>query len=209
MMQEIIYIKIPLRVIVNHKNVVLKDIATIYCANEELLKRIDELLLIEMEPKKNSQHAISIMKVIALINSIDSSLHVVNLGEEEFLVEYQPEKADNKIFEYSKTTFVAAIIFFGAAFSIMTFNTDVSVPDVFTNVCALIMGESGKGQGIIELSYCIGLPVGILVFFNHFSSKKVRKDPTPIQIEMRKYEKDVENAILSNAGREGKTIDID
>lgn len=209
MIQEIVYIKVPLRVIVSHSNVILKDIATVYCSNENLLKRIKDLPLINIEPKKNSQYAFSIMKVVALITTIDTNLNVVNLGEEDFLIEYQPEKADNKIFEYSKTIFVAAIIFFGAAFSIMTFNTDVSVPDVFANVYNLIMGESGKGQGIIELSYCIGLPVGILVFFNHFSSKKVRKDPTPIQIEMRKYEKDVENAILSNADREGKTIDID
>lgn len=208
-MQENIYIKVALRVVVSHKNVVIKDIATVYCSNEELLTRIKELPLVVMEPKKNSQYAVSIMKLIAMIDTIDSNLNVVNLGEEEFLIEYQPEKADNKIFEYCKTIFVAAIIFFGAAFSIMTFNTDVSVTDVFANVYNLVMGESGKGQGIIELSYCIGLPVGILVFFNHFSSKKVRKDPTPIQIEMRKYEKDVENAILSNASREGKTIDID
>ena len=191
MMQENIYIKVALRVVVSHKNVVIKDIATVYCSNEELLTRIKELPLVVMEPKKNSQYAVSIMKLIAMIDTIDSNLNVVNLGEEEFLIEYQPEKADNKIFEYCKTIFVAAIIFFGAAFSIMTFNTDVSVTDVFANVYNLVMGESGKGQGIIELSYCIGLPVGILVFFNHFSSKKVRKDPTPIQIEMRKYEKDV------------------
>lgn len=208
MIQENVYIKVPLRIIVNHKNVILKDIATVYCSNEILLKRIKELPLIEMD-SKNSQYAFSIMKLIAMINTIDTNLNVVNLGEEEFLIDYQPEKADNKILEYCKTIFVAAIIFFGAAFSIMTFNTDVSVADVFTNVYKLVMGESSKGQGIIELSYCIGLPVGILVFFNHFSSRKVRRDPTPIQIEMRKYEKDVENAIISNAGREGKTIDID
>ena len=209
MIQEIVYIKIPLRIIVSHKNVILKDIAKVYCSNEEVLKKVEELPLIDIGPTKNSQYAVSLMKVIALINTIDSNLHVVNLGEEEFLIEYQSEKEDNKIYEYSKTIVVAAIIFFGAAFSIMTFNTDVGVSDVFANVYDLVMGESGKGQGIIELSYCIGLPVGILVFFNHFSPKKVRKDPTPIQIEMRKYEKDVESAILNNADREGKMIDID
>lgn len=209
MMEEIVYIKFPLRVIVNHEKVVLKDIGTVYCVNEELQKKVEELMVIHMGPKENSQYAISIMKVIALITKSDSNLKIVNLGAEEFLVEYQPERADHKVLEYVKTVFVAAIIFFGAAFSIMTFNTDVSVPEVFDNVYSLIMGESGHGKGIIEFTYCLGLSVGILVFFNHFSRKKVRKDPTPIQIEMRKYEKDVENAILSNASREGKTIDID
>jgi stage V sporulation protein AA len=209
MMQEVVYIKFPLRVIVNHEKVILKDIGTVYCVNEKLQQRVEELVLIDMVPQNNTQYAISIMRVIALIAGLDANLIVVNLGEEEFLVEYQVEKADHKALEYIKTTFIAAIIFFGAAFSIMTFNTDVSVPDVFANVYHLIMGESGKGQGVVEITYCLGLPVGILVFFNHFSKKKVTKDPTPIQIEMRKYEKDVENAMLSNASREGKTIDID
>ncbi|WP_455718883.1 stage V sporulation protein AA [Anaerosporobacter sp.] len=209
MIQEIVYIKFPLRVLVNHEKIVLKDIGTIYCVNERLQKILEELVLIDRVSQKNSQYAVSIMKVIAIITKFDPNLNVVNLGEEEFLVEYQPEKAQHKALEYIKTAFVAAIIFFGAAFSIMTFNTDVSVSDVFDNVYNLIMGDSGKGKGIIEFTYSLGLPIGILVFFNHFSKKKVRRDPTPIQIEMRKYEKDVENAILSDASREGKTIDID
>ncbi|WP_310605180.1 stage V sporulation protein AA [Anaerosporobacter sp.] len=209
MMQKTVYIKIPLRVIVKSKQIMLKDIAVIYCADEELQRELECLILLTIEQEKNAQYAVSIMKIIVVITSAEPSVRVINLGEEDFLVEYK-QKAEEKIaLEYMKAAFVAAIMFFGAAFSIMTFNTDVSVQDVFDNVYTFLMDESGKGQGIIEISYAIGLPIGILVFFNHFSSRKVMKDPTPIQIEMRKYEKDVENAILSNASREGKTIDID
>lgn len=209
MMQQIVYLKIPLRVIVKNQSITVKDIATIYCKDSLLKDKVDKIEVIHVEGNKKQQYAVSVMKIIELITEVDERLTVVNLGEEEFLIDYMPSNYVNKFLEYSKTLFVAFIIFFGAAFSIMTFDTDVSVSTVFNNVYHLVMGTSGKGQGIVELAYCLGLPIGIFVFFNHFSMRKVRKDPTPIQIEMRKYEKDIEGALLSNASREGKMIDVD
>jgi stage V sporulation protein AA len=38
--------------------------------------------------------------------------------------------------------------------------------------------------------------------------KKITPDPTPIQIEMRKYEKDVDTTFIENAGRGGHSIDV-
>lgn len=56
--------------------------------------------------------------------------------------------------------------------------------------------------------YCLGLAVGILVFFNHIGKKKITSDPTPIQVEMRKYEQDVDMAFIENAGRKGHEHDV-
>ena len=71
------------------------------------------------------------------------------------------------------------------------------------------MGVDKKGSlTILELSYCIGLPIGIMVFFNHFNRRKLIMDPTPIHVEMRSYEKQVNEAIIEDASREGKTIDV-
>ena len=49
---------------------------------------------------------------------------------------------------------------------------------------------------------------GIILFFNHVGRKKITPDPTPIQIEMRKYEKDVDTTFIENAGRGGHSIDV-
>ena len=89
----------------------------------------------------------------------------------------------------------------------MTFNTDVSVSDVFTEIYEVVLGQGMESNGIVELSYSIGLPLGILIFFNHFSRKATRNDPTPLQVEMRTYEEDANKAMIKNASREGKTID--
>ena len=60
----------------------------------------------------------------------------------------------------------------------------------------------------LEVTYSIGLAVGIIVFFNHIGGRRITKDPTPIKVEMRIYEDDVNNALVETADREGKTIDV-
>ena len=42
----------------------------------------------------------------------------------------------------------------------------------------------------------------------NFSKLKIDSDPTPLQVELRLYEKDVNEAIIENAGKEGKKKDV-
>lgn len=91
----------------------------------------------------------------------------------------------------------------------MAFNNDVSIDDAFEKFYLQVMGTESNGMTELEVAYCIGLPVGILVFFNHFGKKKITPDPTPIQVEMRKYEKDVDTTFIEEAGRDGHSLDVD
>ena len=43
---------------------------------------------------------------------------------------------------------------------------------------------------------------------NHIGKKKITSDPTPIQVEMRKYEKDIDTTFIENAGRKGHEHDV-
>ena len=61
---------------------------------------------------------------------------------------------------------------------------------------------------MIEISYSIGLALGIIVFFNHVGGRRITKDPTPIEVAMKNYEKDVDTTLIETAGREGKEIDV-
>ena len=71
----------------------------------------------------------------------------------------------------------------------MAFNNDISVTDVFDKLYGQVTGTKADGVNELEVCYCIGLGLGIILFFNHVGRKKITPDPTPIQIEMRKYEK--------------------
>ena len=53
---------------------------------------------------------------------------------------------------------------FGASFSIMTYNTDVGIEELFYNVYEMIMGQAPDGPNILHISYAAGLAIGIILF---------------------------------------------
>ena len=61
---------------------------------------------------------------------------------------------------------------------------------------------------MLEISYSIGLGLGILVFFNHFLKWKMNADPTPLEVEMRTYEEDICKTLIEDAGRKEREVDV-
>ncbi len=50
----------------------------------------------------------------------------------------------------------------------------------------------------ITIPYSIGMPIGVMLFFNHIGTKRFSDDPTPIEIEIEKYEDSLESTILDD-----------
>ena len=146
--------------------------------------------------------------MIEEIETAFPNVTVENLGEIDVLVEQIDVDKHKGAVQTIKIIFVSAISFFGTAFTIMAFHNDIGINDVFTKVYEMVMGQASDGYGILELSYSIGLAVGIIVFFNHIGGRRITKDPTPIEVEMRVYETDVNKALIETADREGKMIDV-
>ena len=63
-------------------------------------------------------------------------------------------------------------------------------------------------ETVIGLEVHVGLAVGILLFFNHFASWKITVDPTPIEVEMRLYEENLNKTLIKNGGRKESGIDV-
>jgi len=55
----------------------------------------------------------------------------------------------------------------------------------------------------------VGIAVGIIIFYNHLGGKRITKDPTPIEVQMRLYEDDVNTTLIEGCNREGTSIDVD
>ena len=157
------------------------------------------------EPKRQ---VISLLKVIEEINRLCPEVSVESIGEPAVMVEYIDVNKHKGTVQWIKLAFVALVSFFGTAFTIMAFHNDIGINDVFTKVYEMVMGQPGDGYGILELSYSLGLAIGIVVFFNHIGGRRITKDPTPIEVEMRVYETDVNKALIETADREGKTMDV-
>lgn len=83
----------------------------------------------------------------------------------------------------------------------MTFNNDVDVGNLFSNIYTQVTGQPSGHFTILEITYSIGIGVGVLFFFNHFGHMKFTSDPTPMQIQMRLYEDDVNTTIIEDIDR--------
>jgi stage V sporulation protein AA len=158
----------------------------------------------------NHEHSIvfSILKVIEIIHHDYPDLKIVNCGESDFIVEYQKSTVKSVVWEKLKLIMIAIIVFFGSAFTIITFHIDVGIQKTFNRFYEQVMGEDKPMVTELEISYSIGLAVGIIIFFNHFSKKKLTKDPTPIEVEMKKYNQDLINTKIAECGEKGHTIDV-
>lgn len=209
-MEEILYVKIEQNIPVQKRALTYKDIATLYCTNRDVVRKLEQEIFYTLPGDSQQKTMFTIGKVYEGIHKLYPGLRIENIGERDFIVDLEmPDKKEkSRAREYIKTVFISLIAFFGTAFTIMTFNEDVSVSSVFDKIYRLIMGTAKEGGSILEVSYAIGLPLGSMIFYNHFRRRKIKNDPTPIQVEMRTYEEQVNKAMITSASREGKTIDV-
>lgn len=200
-MSDTLYLQIDMNIKVQHPHVYLQDIAQMSCTNSHILNKLRVLPVITLDPEKPGRYPMSVMTLIHLIHKKEPSLEITTLGQPDFILTYEKPDYSQSIFHILKIAFVCLTSFFGSAFSIMTFNTDVGVGELFQNIYKQVTGSSSSGFTILEISYSIGLAAGVLLFFNHFSRIKFTADPTPMQIQMRKYEDDVNSAIIEDKNR--------
>lgn len=211
--RETVYVKAARNSVCHDPQIRLTDVMSVECTDPAVCAAVKNKTLYHFAPDQSSKkkriEVFSMLDVIQLIHEEYPQAEVVSIGEQDFVVEYIPAPMGTKATEICKLIVLCIVIFFGSAFTIMAFNNDVSVGEVFDRFYKQILGSDKPVVSEIEVFYCLGLAVGILVFFNHVGKKKITSDPTPIQVEMRKYEKDVDTTFIENAGRRGHEHDVD
>ena len=203
-----IYINAEQNVELQTQDVYVSDIGKLTCTDEHVLAKVKAIKLHRFKENEPKRQVISLLKVIEEINRICPSASVESIGEPATMVEYINVDRHKGVQQFIKLVFVAMVSFFGTSFTIMAFHNDIGINDVFTKIYEMVMGRQGDGYGVLELAYSSGLAIGIIVFFNHIGGRRITKDPTPIEVEMRVYEEDVNKALIETADREGKTIDV-
>lgn len=203
-----IYINAEQNVELQSEDVYVKDIAKLTCSDPHVLAKVKAIKLHSFKQGEPKRQVISLLKVIEEINKVCPNADVQSIGEAAVMVEYINVNKHKGPVQALKLLFVAMVSFFGTSFTIMAFHNDIGINDVFTKIYEMVTGQQGDGYGILELAYSLGLAVGIIVFFNHIGGRRITKDPTPIEVEMRIYEEDVNKALIETADREGKTIDV-
>ena len=197
-MNAVLYMQIDANIQIKHPHIYLQDIARLSCSDSKILNRLRVMPVVNLKPDAPGRYVMSVMDLVDKIQQKEPDLTVTPLGETDFILTYEKPGSQNLIFRWLKIALVCLITFFGAAFSIMTFNADVDVEKLFQQIYFQVTGQNSSGFTPLEIAYSAGLGLGILFFFNHFGHRKITADPTPMQVQMRKYEDDVNTTITEN-----------
>lgn len=205
---ETLYLKIDQNIEVHQPDITLADVASMTCADDTVVNRLKTVKIVKIRKPQFTRYIVSVLAIIEKIHEVYPQLEVNNIGEMDFVLTYRPQK-NNIFFEVCKTAIVFLIMFFGSAFTIMTFNNDVGVPQVFDKLYKEMLGKGVKDFNILEIAYSVGIGIGILVFFNHFFGRRITTDPTPIEVQMRLYEENVNKTLIESCTRKESEIDVD
>ena len=197
-MNAVLYMQIDANIQIKHPHIYLQDIARLSCSDSKILNRLRVMPVINLKPDAPGRYVMSVMDLVDKIQQKEPDLTVTPLGETDFILTYEKPGSQNLIFRWLKIALVCLVTFFGAAFSIMTFNVDADVEKLFQQIYFQVTGQKSSGFTPLEIAYSVGLGLGILFFFNHFGHRKITADPTPMQVQMRKYEDDVNTTITEN-----------
>ncbi|SFQ30425.1 stage V sporulation protein AA [Lachnospiraceae bacterium XBB1006] len=204
---QVLYLALKEGVVLHAPMVCIQDIATIYTTNATLRKKIQALPLFDFSSESHDTLGLTVFFVMQKILAHYPDLSLVNLGPAEISISYVHTRP-HPFFTFLKMTFACFLLFFGGAFSIMSFHTDVGLRDTFGTLYMHLTGHAKPPVTALEISYSVGVCLGILIFFNHIGHKKITNDPTPLQVQMRQYEQNVEQTFLAASQRKERIKDV-
>lgn len=196
---QIFYIKAESKIEVSGTEILLKDIAVVLCSDDELQKKAEELVVYRFDEPVH-RVVMNVVTVIGLLQEEVPDAVVMSLGEADIVIERLTGKT-HPVWDRLKIGFIALICFFGASFTIMAFHNDISIDEIFSRVYELFTGKESSGFTVLEITYSIGLSFGIVLFFNHIGKRRITKDPTPVEVQMRQYEENVVTTLVETADR--------
>lgn len=208
MESNVLFLKLSTKVKIQKDYIFLKDIAKIYYGEKKKEEEIKKLQIYQFQKKDKGRCVISVLKIISLLQKQYPGLQINNLGETEVIVEKVEEKYLPGWISGGKIIVVSSICFFGTMFTIMAYHNDININTLFERLKEIVGKDPGEKITALELAYSFGLSLGIIIFYNHIGKRTLTKDPTPVAVEMRTYEEDVNKSLVEVAEREGKIIDV-
>lgn len=208
MSDKTIYLKMDAKIKLQTDVVRIGDLGKIYCEESVVVNKIKTLQVYRFQKSDKNRCVIGVLKVIQLIHQEYPAFAVDIVGETETIVEQITGKSKPLWIDWIKVALVSAICFFGTMYTIMSYHNEISIIDLFEQIYTMATGMESDGFTPLEAAYSIGLSLGIIVFYNHIGKRKLTPDPSPITVEMRTYEDDVNRSLVELANREEKTIDI-
>ena len=145
MEKKIIYLKAEQSSYVNHEKIHIGDIASVFCEDKEIEKKIKNIVLYEFD-EKNEKEGRVFLSILLLIEKISEQIpygEVRNTGETDMVIYYKAEELKSKKWvQVIKILFICATCFFGAGITVMGYNNDVDMVKVFGQLYKVFLEQS-------------------------------------------------------------------
>lgn len=170
----------------------LKDVAKTL-SDPSLDPALGELVLHRPGRGDGNLVLIDILTVIEKIRSAFPEARIEHFGDPHTLVEIAGKRKPANVVLFG---IAWALLFFGSGLAIMNFHEDVSMPEVHRRIVALVTGREVERPYMLQIPYSIGIGLGMVIFFNHVFKKKINEEPSPLDVEMHKYEESVMQYVI-------------
>ena len=189
---NIIYIRLKKRITTNPSTkLTLKDVAFITTTSPRK-EQLENIPIYQITEKDNDYVIIDSFIIIKHLNQLFPDLEFQLLGLNETIIHVMEEKSRPSVILIS---FVWIVLFVGTAMTIINFHYDVSMQEVQQKIHYLFTGEKKQSPLWIQIPYSIGLGVGMILFLNKWFKKRFNEEPSPLEVEIFNYQKDLDNYI--------------
>lgn len=175
----------------------LGDVAQL-AGDSSVVELLQNEIVYKITAHDKTHVVIDVMKVIEIIQQKASHVQINLLGSGQTLVEiiYEKKKAHPIFFGL-----VWLLLFIGAALAIIYFHEDVSMQQVHQRLYYMITGEFNAQPLLFQIPYCLGLGLGMVLFFNHVFQKRINEEPSPLEVEMFQYQQSLDQYVIVNENK--------
>jgi len=192
--KEVVYLKMKKHVRkFSRELITLKDIAHINYKEKEL-SNIEQIPIYKITEEDHNIVVIDYFVIVRLLAKQFPEKDFQLIGEPYSIIKIEEVKKEQPIFII---VFVWLLLFIGTAMTIMNFHYDVSMLEVHQKLHLIITGNEEQLPLFIQIPYSIGLGFGMLLFFNHWFKKKFTDEPSPLEIELHNYQKNIDNYVIN------------
>ncbi|SDM78926.1 stage V sporulation protein AA [Fictibacillus solisalsi] len=207
MKESAVYIRMRQKVqVVLEQPVTLRTVAQIV-APPALQKKLQMLVIYQVKPADKHLIVLDVMKVVQRIQHVFPGIEIQTVGPAQSILEIQYKKK-----KLAPVYFVLVwlLLFIGSALAIMNFHEDVSMQVVHQKIYYMVTGTYDNQPLILQIPYSLGLGIGMVLFFNHVFKKRLNEEPSPLEVEMFKYQQDLDQYVVIHENKETeKKIDGD
>lgn len=199
MSNEKVYIEVKKKSAIDvNTKVRVKDISDVYCSRPDIMKKVEDVKLDSGSIEENWDY-LDKVEIAEKILDKYPNLDLDILGSNEAVIEYKSKEENMPFWEFIKVTLICIVLFFGATIAIINFHEDVNTRASLEKIYFTFTGEKNKNPLIMGIPYSIGIGVGMLTFFSRIfsSSRRRKKEPGPMEVELFLYDDDVEQYITN------------